>query len=129
MLSKRFFSISIAVMSLTFLGVVLSRATIPAPGGVIYGCFNKSGGSVRLIDNAVTKCASNEIEVTWNQAGTPGPTGPQGPAGPSGAVGATGPQGPAAPGGTSHVYITRVATASTTNTPSTIATLTVPSAG
>jgi hypothetical protein len=99
----------VSTTSLVFIGAVLTYATIPAPDGVIYGCYNKSGGSIRVIDTAVTKCSSNETQLTWNQTGPQGPIGLQGPAGPTGATGtagpigatgATGATGPAGPAGT-----------------------------
>jgi hypothetical protein len=88
--------------------VVISAATyasIPGPSGVITGCYNKSGGTLRVIDSSVTNCGSNETKITWNQVGPQGPIGLQGPAGPQGPqgvqgpAGATGPQGPQGPAG------------------------------
>src|SRR5262252_8472306 len=91
----------------------IAFATIPDSVGVIHGCFNKSGGNLRVIDSSVTSCGSNEIAVNWNQSGpmgpqgSVGPAGPQGPmglmgpAGPAGAQGPTGPTGPAGPAGSS----------------------------
>jgi hypothetical protein len=110
MFTKRF--ITVSVIGLTFLGAVLIRATIPSPSGVIYGCYSKSGGSIRVIDNAVTNCSQNETLLTWNQSGPPGsigPAGPQGPPGlpgPMGLQGPAGPQGPSGPAGPSHTYFT-----------------------
>jgi hypothetical protein len=119
MLGKRSW-VALAAPMLAAVGVFLLRATIPAPNGVIYGCYNKSGGAVRVIDNDVTTCNSNETQLTWNQTGPQGPigpqgpqgvTGPQGPSGPLGPQGLTGPQGPsgpsgaAGPGGLSHAYV------------------------
>src|SRR5262245_57276572 len=86
----------------------ITSGSIPA-NGAIAGCYNKSGGTLRVIDASVTKCASNETSLTWNQIGPQGPVGPQGPAGPQGAVGPQGPvgpqgqQGPAGPQGTPGV--------------------------
>jgi len=82
----------------------LAVATIPDSGGVIHGCYMKSGGSLRVIDSAA-RCSSNETSLNWTQTGQPGPAGPAGPIGPAGAkgdpgpAGATGPQGPAGPPG------------------------------
>jgi len=73
-------------------GVVL--ATIPSPNGVIYTCYTKSTGTLRVIDAAVTHCKQGETQLTLNQ------TGPQGPAGPAGPEGQMGPQGPEGPAGT-----------------------------
>jgi hypothetical protein len=57
----------------------VAYATIPGPGGVISGCYKKSGGALRVIDSSVTNCASNETSLPWNQAGLQGPPGPPGP--------------------------------------------------
>jgi hypothetical protein len=92
MISKRFY-ITVAGTIVLVLTGVATYATIPAPDGVIYGCYNKSGGSVRVIDNAVTSCTSNETQLTWNRIGPQGPVGPQGPAGPTGLTGAIGATG------------------------------------
>jgi hypothetical protein len=82
--------------------------TIPAANGVISGCYDKSGGALRVIDSDVTTCKSNETSLTWNQTGPTGPTGltgpqgipgPAGPAGPAGPTGAAGPAGPIGPQG------------------------------
>lgn len=114
MATKHFLTSAGCVFALSALGVVLMRGTIPAPSGVIYGCFNKSGGSLRVIDNAVTTCSSNETQLMWNVTGPMGPAGPAGPvgpAGPSGApgpAGATGATGPVGPAGPSHAYFTGV---------------------
>lgn len=94
---------------------IIAYASIPDANGVIHGCYKKSGGTLRVIDDAVTQCDSRaEIPIQWNQTGPQGPqgpagpqgpigpqgaTGPEGPAGPTGATGDTGPQGPAGPGG------------------------------
>ena len=102
MLSRRIW-VPVAVAGLMTAGVILVRATIPDPTGVIYGCYSKSGG-LRVIDNAVAACNPNETQLTWNQTGPAGPIGPIGPAGPQGATGAAGATGPAGPAGPSHAY-------------------------
>jgi hypothetical protein len=61
-----------------------ATAMIPDADGVIHACFKKSGGSLRVVDSALTSCASSETALDWNQSGPPGPTGPSGPAGISG---------------------------------------------
>jgi hypothetical protein len=76
MLRKRLLTVSAVVIGMTLAGVVLVRATIPAPNGVIYGCYNTSG-LLKVIDNATTTCNPGETSLNWNQ------TGPQGPIGPS----------------------------------------------
>jgi Collagen triple helix repeat (20 copies) len=98
----------------TAAGVVY--ATIPS-GNVVYGCYAKSGGALRVIDSSVTGCKAGETALAWNvqgpvgpvgpkgDKGDPGPVGPQGPAGPIGATGATGPAGPAGASGTSDAFL------------------------
>jgi hypothetical protein len=88
-------------------------STIPDSNGVIHGCYGKSGGGLRVIDNTVTNCAKTETSLNWNVAGATGPAGPQGaqggqgpqgPAGPQGPQGSQGPQGAQGPSGVSHGY-------------------------
>jgi len=80
-------------------------ASIPGSGGVISGCYAKSGGALRVIDSSVTACKVGETSLNWNQQGPQGPagpkgdTGPAGPAGPKGDTGATGPKGDTGPAG------------------------------
>ncbi len=96
MSSKRVLIILATAAVVAVAGMTLIRASIPAPSGVVYGCYDKNGG-LRVIDSAVTACKNNETSLSWNQTGPmglPGPIGPQGPTGP------TGPIGP------SHAYIT-----------------------
>jgi len=97
----------------------IAFATIPDASGVIHGCYMKNGGTIRVIDDGVTKCAQNETALTWNNTGprgpqgvpglqgVPGPQGPQGvtgPQGPSGLQGPPGVQGPVGQNGVSHGY-------------------------
>ena len=91
-----------------FVLAMIAYASIPDSGGVYYGCFKKSGGSLRVIDRSVTNCTKDETLISWNQTGPQGPAGlmgPQGPqgqtglAGPAGPAGAQGPAGPAGPQG------------------------------
>jgi hypothetical protein len=88
----------------------IAYATIPDSGGVIHGCYAKSGGSLRVIDDSVTNCKSTETALNWNIQGQQGPVGPAGPqglqgfAGPQGPQGPVGPTGPAGPSGFSHAY-------------------------
>jgi hypothetical protein len=75
-------------------------ASIPGAGGVISGCYKKSGGALRMLDAEVDQCNPlNETSITWNQVGPQGPPGPPGPPGPQGPPGLDGPQGPQGPAG------------------------------
>jgi len=97
---------------------IIAFASIPSDG-VIYSCYSKSGGAMRIIDGTVTQCKSGETSLNFNQTGPVGPQGVQGvqgPIGPSGpqglqgiqgltgAAGATGPTGPAGAAGISEVW-------------------------
>src|SRR5687768_4568474 len=79
----------------------ITYASIPAPNGVINGCYGKSGGSLRIIDSQ-QKCGSNETSLNFNQTGVQGPIGLQGPQGipgPAGPLEPAGLQGMAGPAG------------------------------
>jgi len=78
---------------------VIAYSSIPGADGVIYGCYKKSGGTLRVIDKSVTNCAESETLLSWNQTGPQGPAGPQGPQGEQGLVGPAGPTGPQGPAG------------------------------
>lgn len=83
----------VSAVGVLLLGAI-GYASIPGADGVIYGCYKKSGGSLRVIDRAVTNCSKDETLISWSQTGPQGPQGPQGVPGPQGP---TGPQGPAGP--------------------------------
>jgi hypothetical protein len=130
MVSKRVTVLSASVVTLLCAGVFLIHASIPAPNGVIYGCYSKNGG-LRVIDNSTSQCLPTETPLAWNQTGPQGPAGPAGtqgligPAGPQGAQGPIGTQGPAGP---SHGYIARGGSFYAINSgfPVTLVTMTVP---
>lgn len=88
----------LSVSALAVFGVI-AYASIPGEGGVIYGCYKKSGGSLRVIDKSVTNCSKDETLISWSQTGPQGPAGPQGPQGIPGQTGPMGSQGPAGPQG------------------------------
>lgn len=59
---------------------VIAYASIPDADGIIHGCYKKSGGTLRVIDDAVGQCDSRaENPVQWNQTGPQGAPGPRGP--------------------------------------------------
>src|SRR5438270_12610860 len=99
MYKTRSLAASVVIIGLLMVGGALIRASIPAPGGVIHGCYQKNNGTLNIIDSAVATCKSGEIELLWNQTGPAGPIGTAGPAGPTGPAGLTGPIGPAGPVG------------------------------
>jgi hypothetical protein len=93
---------------------IVAYATIPDANGVIHGCYTKSTGAIRVIDDSVTNCTSKETALNWNVQGQQGPQGatgpqglqgPQGTSGPQGPQGVQGPAGPQGPSGTSHGYL------------------------
>src|SRR5262249_36607878 len=66
-----------SLVGLVVAGTVLALAggavaSIPDASGVIHGCYNKSSGSLRIIDSSVTGCSSKETALTWNQVGPRG---------------------------------------------------------
>jgi hypothetical protein len=104
----------VAVLALTVGGVAF--ATIPS-NGVITGCYQKSGGTLRVIDATTSNCSSKETSLSWNVQGPPGPTGSPGPSGapgspgPSGAPGSPGPSGaPGSPGISGYEVVTAEST-------------------
>jgi hypothetical protein len=107
----------VSIMAVLFTAVI-AFASIPSDG-VIYSCYSKSGGSLRIIDGTVTQCKSGETSLNFNQTGPQGPQGlqgvqgPIGPAGPqgsqgiqglTGSAGAPGSTGPAGASGISEVW-------------------------
>lgn len=67
----------------------------PADAEVIYGCYQKNRGSLRVIDPASQQCQlASEVPISWNAIGPKGAQGPPGPKGEKGDNGATGPAGP-----------------------------------
>lgn len=92
-------SVGVAAVVLGLASGAAAYAMIPAPDGVISGCYDKHG-NLRVIDPAQETCDRNETALRWNQSGPIGPrgipglTGPAGPGGPTGSQGATGPAGP-----------------------------------
>jgi hypothetical protein len=84
-----------SVLALVFAmgGGAYAITSIPGPGGLINGCFQKKTGNLRVIA-AHKKCHKSEMPIAWNQTGPRGLRGQQGPKGDAGAVGpATGPAG------------------------------------
>ena len=88
---RRLLAVAAGLITLVFAGVAL--ATIPDDGGVISGCYAKTG-ALRVIDAATSQCKSGETALSWNQAGPNGPRGDSGPQGEKGYPGAQGPSGP-----------------------------------
>jgi hypothetical protein len=65
-------------MTLGALAVVVAAggigyAQIPDPGAVIHGCYARSGGTLRVIDNSVAICKSTETRSTGTRPARPAP--------------------------------------------------------
>lgn len=71
---------AIGALLLTVVQVNFAQAVEVPDGMVIHGCYHKSDGTLRVVDNP-TKCKNSELYLPWSQ------TGPQGPAGTSGLSG------------------------------------------
>ena len=69
--------------------VAILQAAIPDTNGVIHGCYNKTDGTLQVVDSA-SQCKKSETALDWAQTG---PAGPQGPQGLQGIQGLPGPQG------------------------------------
>src|ERR1039458_1524599 len=64
-------------------GGAYAASTIPGPGGVIHGCYQKRTGALRVVKSG-QKCKKGELAVSWNQKGQTGALGKTGPIGPTG---------------------------------------------
>jgi hypothetical protein len=80
---KKFVLISLIALA----AIALSSATMaaqpqpPGPGGnVIYGCFGKVNGQLRIV-SAGGECRPSEIAISWNVGGAQGSPGLPGPSG------------------------------------------------
>jgi hypothetical protein len=92
--SRRVLTAVAVIVACGLVGTGVIVASIPASDGVIHGCYTKSGGSIRVIDDGVTGCKASETAISWNQVG---PTGAPGAPGAPGAAGAPGEPGPIGP--------------------------------
>jgi len=90
--------IAAIVLALGVVGGGAYAAIPDTPGGLIHVCYDpgdargdESGADLGIIDKARNPedCDDDDVELTFNQSGSPGAPGPAGP------TGATGPQGPA----------------------------------
>lgn len=88
----------IALLFSLVLLLPLASMPVEAQSGVIYACVHQGNHQFRLV-GATEACKSNEVRVTLNLAGVPGPKGDAGPLGPAGPVGPIGPQGSQGPAG------------------------------
>jgi hypothetical protein len=78
---ERSYRARVVAAAIVVCGVVaggLALATIPDAAGVLHGCYMKSSGQLRVIDNAVSGCKPNETAISWNAQGPPGVPGTPG---------------------------------------------------
>jgi hypothetical protein len=96
--------VSVTILSILFIftstsslcyagNATLSTTTSVIAGEILYGCYKKENGQLRLVNNT-DQCLPSEISISWNQKGTAGPQGPEGPAGAQGPIGLQGSAGP-----------------------------------
>jgi hypothetical protein len=90
--SRRVVTLTAALGALAA-SVGVATATIPGSDGVISGCYNKTDGTLRVIDTAGQHCKTTETPLAWNLRGPQGLPGSQGAQGPQGAPGPQGAQG------------------------------------
>lgn len=81
------------IFSATSLFCYAGNATSVIAGEILYGCYKKENGQLRLVNNT-DQCLPSEMSISWNQKGAAGPQGPEGPAGAQGPVGLQGSVGP-----------------------------------
>lgn len=99
-------AISLAVTAAVLAGGVSAYASIPAPDGRIFACYDTS--TVALVDTATTSaCPAGKSSTWWRQTGAIGPTGRTGPKGDKGDRGPTGATGPVGPAGRNDVHWAR----------------------
>jgi hypothetical protein len=93
------------IFSATSLFCYAGNATSVIAGEILYGCYKKENGQLRLVNNT-DQCLPSEMSISWNQKGAAGPQGPEGPAGAQGPVGlqgSSGPPGTAGPQGSAGI--------------------------
>src|SRR5919198_5650498 len=78
---KRLLASAVGALVAAAIAGGVANATIPGPGDVYSACMLKGVGTIRLIDkslpaaNFMSHCTDKETEISWNQAGQPGPAG------------------------------------------------------
>ena len=69
------------VVGTIFAILVISGLDSYALDNVIYGCYQKNEGQLRIVLKG-TSCRPSEAPISWNMVGPQGPSGPAGPPGP-----------------------------------------------
>ena len=105
---------SLTIFVAVFIAVIFTGITCYGADNVIYGCYKKVNGQLRIVKGS-GQCRPPEVSIFWNQVGPQGPPGPEGP------------QGPPGPPGTGNVWITHQGNPVTlTDTGAQVLSLTVP---
>jgi hypothetical protein len=105
---RRWIALAVGSALAISVGSAVALASIPGDGGVISSCYARVGGYLHVVDAPSATCKANEVLLTWNQQGPPGPQGLQGPPGPQGPAGPTGPQGEPGASGISGYEVRQV---------------------
>lgn len=109
---KRLLTVAAGAVVAVAIACGIAYATIPGAGNVYSACMVKGVGTIRLIDkslpstNLMSHCTDKESEISWNQAGQPGPAGLQGAKGEPGAPGKDGANGTSGTNGKDGVSVT-----------------------
>ncbi len=89
-------TIAAAVAVAGVLVATTAVASIPDASNTIHGCYQNTGGALRVIDSAAPGAScdgAGETALNWGQTGPQGPQGAKGDTGPAGAAGAPGAAG------------------------------------
>jgi cysteine-rich repeat protein len=81
------------VLGVIFVFMVSTSIQSLAQDQVIYGCYKKQNGQLRIVNNP-NDCRPSEVAISWNLVGPKGDKGDPGPQGPQGEIGPQGPPGP-----------------------------------
>ena len=84
-ISKRHLIIALVLV----LVLIAVQGVAAGGGGVIYGCYHKTNGKLRIV-RSPRQCKKTEMPIRWNKVGPEGPPGPAGKPGPQGEPGISG---------------------------------------
>ena len=63
----------LAAVAMLALGGSVVLAAIPSGGGMIYACYSKTTGAMRVVNYPTVRCASSERLLSWTQIGPKAP--------------------------------------------------------
>ena len=78
---------SLAIFLVVLISIIVTDVTCYGAEDVIYGCYKKVNGQLRVIKDP-GQCRPSEALTSWNQTGPQGPPGPEGPPRTPGTAGA-----------------------------------------